>query len=642
MAEKYFDTQALMDVTIRNPKILGAEITGNILNINENYDWPESGKPFLPGYYFSLNRGSGFSVSYANTPQSGGIVMEMQPADLTNSSNPWFFDRLNINGAIRPDFIEEGQQISGRIVARENTEYTSRSFNGGTIWTGWGTAVAGQLIITDRKTTMPYSTDGSGFFTMVDEPAALGVSSRATFDFNPQNISKISQMAMRSSNQGDSQFATKDTILEIDKSGAAITPKYGPGPTSDSIKIVSGALASGDTRARIEISSSGSGSGVADILLQGRLIAPDAYTRGNASGRLLAANASGHVGYTQTPAMTRAWATSTTEASLTSTAHGYQVGSTSGANIAIGPAQIVGRNNGSPMKIDVPGGIGALPNPIQDGDAASMSWVQNYVAENGGSGGGGGNGDRLVGYTQNVTNSGNVASSTPSNVITYQMVLVAGKQYRIEFAGSTDSTVAADLAALGIFVDSTQLQSYTQRANSGTANQSQGFTVVGFFTASTTGTVQVRGTLARPVGTGNLRVLGAAANPMTLAIYELDTSSSTYDTGWLDCTLASGWVANGGTNQAPTVQCRRIGNQVRFRGRASGTLTAAATTQVVAGIPVECRPTLDSNMRALATTGGFIGWGNATMAGTISVHFKTPFVTGAAVIEFTGMSYLVN
>jgi hypothetical protein len=89
------------------------------------------------------------------------------------------------------------------------------------------------------------------------------------------------------------------------------------------------------------------------------------------------------------------------------------------------------------------------------------------------------------------------------------------------------------------------------------------------------------------------------------------------------------------------VQARKIGNQVRFRGRASGTLTVGATTTILT-IPTECRPPIDSNMNAVATTGGFTGWSNATSAGVLSVHFKSPFATGAAVIEFTGMSYLTN
>ena len=433
MAENYFDTQALLGVVIRDPTILGADITGTSVTVNANYDWPESGKPFVPGYSLSMNPDTGLSVYQASSPSSGGLVLEMLTAD--NEYIPWYFDRMELyTGSFSSVYITKSRFLDGQVEYRELTDFSTTSAYPDTQqYIQKGVQAVGELIITDRQTYDPY-TD-----TYPDAPASLGVSSRASFNYNPQNITKSSQMVMRTSNQGDTQYAAKDTILEIDKAGRTITPKIGPGSTVSAIKIVSGTQSGATNRASIQ--------------LQG----------GSTRGLITITGGTQHTGPLDV--------TGTFSVSTSAT---FQ-------------------------DVDVLGTI-EVPTPTQPTHATTKDWVETYVAANGG---------------------------TPS------------------------------------------------------------------------------------------------------------------DTGWLDCTLASGWVASTAAGQAPTVQARKIGNQVRFRGRASGTLTVGATTTILT-IPTECRPPIDSNMNAVATTGGFTGWSNATSAGVLSVHFKSPFATGAAVIEFTGMSYLTN
>ena len=433
MAENYFDTQALLGVVIRDPTILGADITGTSVTVNANYDWPESGKPFVPGYSLSMNPDTGLSVYQASSPSSGGLVLEMLTAD--NEYTPWYFDRMELyTGSFSSVYITKSRFLDGQVEYRELTDFSTTSAYPDTQqYIQKGVQAVGELIITDRQTYDPY-TD-----TYPDAPASLGVSSRASFNYNPQNITKSSQMVMRTSNQGDTQYAAKDTILEIDKAGRTITPKIGPGSTVSAIKIVSGTQSGATNRASIQ--------------LQG----------GSTRGLITITGGTQHTGPLDV--------TGTFSVSTSAT---FQ-------------------------DVDVLGTI-EVPTPTQPTHATTKDWVETYVAANGG---------------------------TPS------------------------------------------------------------------------------------------------------------------DTGWLDCTLASGWVASTAAGQAPTVQARKIGNQVRFRGRASGTLTVGATTTILT-IPTECRPPIDSNMNAVATTGGFTGWSNATSAGVLSVHFKSPFATGAAVIEFTGMSYLTN
>jgi len=433
VAENYFDTQALLGVVIRDPTILGADITGTSVTVNANYDWPESGKPFVPGYSLSMNPDTGLSVYQASSPSSGGLVLEMLTAD--NEYTPWYFDRMELyTGSFSSVYITKSRFLDGQVEYRELTDFSTTSAYPDTQqYIQKGVQAVGELIITDRQTYDPY-TD-----TYPDAPASLGVSSRASFNYNPQNITKSSQMVMRTSNQGDTQYAAKDTILEIDKAGRTITPKIGPGSTVSAIKIVSGTQSGATNRASIQ--------------LQG----------GSTRGLITITGGTQHTGPLDV--------TGTFSVSTSAT---FQ-------------------------DVDVLGTI-EVPTPTQPTHATTKDWVETYVAANGG---------------------------TPS------------------------------------------------------------------------------------------------------------------DTGWLDCTLASGWVASTAAGQAPTVQARKIGNQVRFRGRASGTLTVGATTTILT-IPTECRPPIDSNMNAVATTGGFTGWSNATSAGVLSVHFKSPFATGAAVIEFTGMSYLTN
>lgn len=127
----------------------------------------------------------------------------------------------------------------------------------------------------------------------------------------------------------------------------------------------------------------------------------------------------------------------------------------------------------------------------------------------------------VVAFAQNTSNSGNIATATPTTVITVNAPLVSGTRYKITFIGSTDSSVATDLAVLTLAIGSTQIQAYTQRANSGTANQSQGFVTSTVYIPGSTSTVAVNGRLHRPVGTGNCRVLGAATTPMQLLVERL-------------------------------------------------------------------------------------------------------------------------
>src|SRR5690606_33096155 len=102
----------------------------------------------------------------------------------------------------------------------------------------------------------------------------------------------------------------------------------------------------------------------------------------------------------------------------------------------------------------------------------------------------------------------------------------------------------------------------------------------------------------------------------------------------------SGWTAapEGGV---PGMQIRRIGDVARLRGRLSGTLTAASTT-TVATIPEGFRAPTNSNFNMVGTTAGFIGWCNVTAAGAVSVHIKSPYTTGATVLEFTSVSFTYN
>ena len=501
MAEGYFDTQALLGVVIRDPTILGADITGKTLSINENYDWPASGKPFLPGYYFGLTRGGGFSVYYANDAVSGGLVMSMQPGH-PDADEPWFFDRLTINGGFRGDFIEDSAHISGKVVARETTQWTEQEIGGQTLWTGWGTQMAGQVIVTDQKVLYPYEKDGSGFYEMVDEPAALGVSSRAYFDFNPQNVTKLSAMVMHSSNQGDMEFDSKDTILEIDKAGASVTPKIGPGASPSSIKVISGQESGMADRASIELSA---GSSLGEI---------DVY------------------------------------------------GITTVHNALI------------------------IPEPIQDDHAATKAYVDANA--------GGGGGLNIVELGSGVDL--NTLTSPGRYWQTENSEALSGANYPAGYAGFLEVV-----------------------ANDGETELLQIYTTYNAPSAA--------------AGASYMRNRYQGVWSPWVIMY--------YDSGWVDLTLASGWIPSAAAGQAPTVQCRRVNNVVRFRGRASGTLNVGTTTQI-ATIPAGYRPIIDSNMVAIGTTGGFTGWANATSTGVLSVHFKSPYASGATVLEFTGMSYLVN
>lgn len=109
----------------------------------------------------------------------------------------------------------------------------------------------------------------------------------------------------------------------------------------------------------------------------------------------------------------------------------------------------------------------------------------------------------------------------------------------------------------------------------------------------------------------------------------------TEDTGWVDLTPAAGFTSN-------AAQVRRIGKLVRFHGSFTGTLAATTTTQI-ATVPAGFRPTvLGNNFGIVTTSGGFVGWSNVTLLGVFSVHIKTPYAGGSAVIDITATSYTID
>lgn len=113
------------------------------------------------------------------------------------------------------------------------------------------------------------------------------------------------------------------------------------------------------------------------------------------------------------------------------------------------------------------------------------------------------------------------------------------------------------------------------------------------------------------------------------------------DTGWINLTPASGFTSAPSASQY-TAACRRIGKLVRFRGVLSGTInvnTTATIANMPAGVPF---PLKGTNLNALATTGGFIGWTNIMETGAITAHFKTPWVSGSAIMDLNGLSYVID
>lgn len=110
------------------------------------------------------------------------------------------------------------------------------------------------------------------------------------------------------------------------------------------------------------------------------------------------------------------------------------------------------------------------------------------------------------------------------------------------------------------------------------------------------------------------------------------------DVGWTNLTPGSGF-ASSPTSVQKTASACLINGVVHFRGVLTGTFTVN-TTHTVATIPTSLRPTQNaSNFKVIGSTGGFLAWANATDTGVLSVHFKSPFATGSATIELSGMSY---
>lgn len=108
--------------------------------------------------------------------------------------------------------------------------------------------------------------------------------------------------------------------------------------------------------------------------------------------------------------------------------------------------------------------------------------------------------------------------------------------------------------------------------------------------------------------------------------------------GWTNLTPASGF-ASSPTGAQKYASATLINGMVRFRGVLTGTINVS-TTHTVATVPVGLRPTQNpSNFCAIGSTGGFIGWSNVTDAGVLSVHFKSPYASGSATIELSGISY---
>jgi len=150
-------------------------------------------------------------------------------------------------------------------------------------------------------------------------------------------------------------------------------------------------------------------------------------------------------------------------------------------------------------------------------------------------------------------------------------------------------------------------------------------------------------------GGGTTVVFDASGLQSTGPVHDTDLSdpSNTFpaymgpDSGWVDLTPSSGW-AHSPYSGVPTAQCRKIGNRVYFRGSLSGTSLAVNTTTPIATVPAGYFNGKLRNFKPLETTGGFVGWGNVTDTGVLQAHFKTPWTTAAAIIDVTGMSYLMD
>lgn len=298
--------------------------------------------------------------------------------------------------------------------------------------------------------------------------------------------------------------------------------------------------------------------------------------------------------------------------------------------------------DGTPAPVYMPTGIDGLPTPTADAHAAPKGYVDDLVET---VAGGISSGNRLVGYNQNVTNSGYVTSSTATNVLTHTVNVIAGRRYRVSFAGMTDGTVASDIVTIQLWAGaSIMLQQWSGQANSQNASTSQGFYVDGFWVATVTGPVQFRATLARAIGTGNVRVIASASYPMILSIEEQDESVA--DVGWTEVTTYSAdWRHLPASNYGP-VRYRIVNGMLEINGPAQTVVArSGGTSYAILTLPVGARPVYNQQVTGFSASIGGTGISSGafstymcfiTPEGVLSVY---PGIT-AATISANGYVYL--
>jgi hypothetical protein len=139
--------------------------------------------------------------------------------------------------------------------------------------------------------------------------------------------------------------------------------------------------------------------------------------------------------------------------------------------------------------------------------------------------------------------------------------------------------VPADVIGLAVRAGTTGLNVWSARVNSGTtARTSQGFTVVGYYDATTTGSVSFNGTYNRAIGTGGVRIFGAATAPSTLFVEELNSPAITPPSPWVSIGYETTWRAY----QSPDLwQIRNTGDGMRETSQIL--ITSTATTTITAG-----------------------------------------------------------
>lgn len=415
MAEKYFDTQALLGVVIRDPKIFGADITGKRLSISENYDYPDSGNPFVPGYTYSVDPLYGFSIGFMSGPSAGGMIFSIEYHDGANKSAQ---DSLNFFGMINGDFLR-GTMPAGTIYAVRDMQGFTDPVTG--MSEARGVEVGGELIVTDRAIRdpwTPWAGTADSYGGTVNRRGSVGVASRTSYSSN----SYPGQIVMRSYNMLDPQFPDDYPVIEFDRTGSAYTPKIGMTASGDQLKIASGNLNPLGARSSITLGTTG-------VLISGPLIINTPTIAGHAATK------------------------------------GYV-------------------------------------------DGVALSGVPGTV--------------RLVGITHNTGNSGNV-TATEAVVISISQAVTAGRTYRVTLSGQTDASVATDVISMKVRANTTQIKAGSAQANSSqtSAFASNSQYLTGYWTAPSSATVTFDATLARAIGTGNVRFLGSATSPFTLSVEEI-------------------------------------------------------------------------------------------------------------------------